>query len=88
MNPADAEDVWLTAIMQTPAYMDHGLIRERHLSKRALAVFNQVRDLYEAGWNRVELGQVDLPEDVLRSVPARLQRPEAQVAVAEAEQGP
>lgn len=86
MNPADAEDVWLTAIIQTPAYMDHGLVREKHLSARARRVLDQVRDLYEGGWNKVELGQLDLHEDLLRSVPARLQRPEAQVNVAEAEQ--
>jgi hypothetical protein len=85
MKPEDAEDVWLTAVIQTPAYMDHGLVRERHLSQRARRVLKVVHDLYEAGWDRLELAQVQLPGVELRSIPARLQRPEAQVNVADAE---
>jgi len=85
MKRDDAEDVWLTAVIQAPAYLDAGLIRERHLSQRGRRVLDRVVELYDAGWDRLEVGQLDLPAEVLRSVPARLARPEAQVAVAEAE---
>lgn len=85
INRDDAEDVWLAAIVLAPAYMEHGRIRERHLSSRGRKVLDRARDLYDEGWDRLTVDQLRLDRDVLRSIPARLAQPEAQATVAEAE---
>lgn len=85
MKRDDAEDLWLACIVQAPAYMDHCLVRRRHLSPRGQRVLAKITDLYEAGWDQIDVGRLALPDDVLRSIPARLSGQPAQVRVAEAE---
>jgi KaiC/GvpD/RAD55 family RecA-like ATPase len=85
VNRDDAEDLWLAALLPAPAYVAHGLVRERHLSDRGTRVFKAIVDLYDAGWDSMTAADLRLPEDVLRSIPARAARPEAQARVAEAE---
>jgi replicative DNA helicase len=81
----DAEDLWLAALLGAPAYIQHGLVRERHLSSRGAKVLRAIVDLFDAGWDSMRVEDLRLTADVLRSIPARAGRPEAQARVAEAE---
>ena len=85
MKLEDAEDLWLAALVSAPAYMDHCLVRSRHLSPRGRHVLAKVTDLYEAGWDTITLDLLDLREDALRSIPARLSLPPGQERITEAE---
>lgn len=85
MKRDDAEDLWLACIVQAPAYMDHCLVRRRHLSPRGQHVLAKITGQYEAGYDTIDLGRLGLPDEALRSIPARLGGQPAQARVAEAE---
>lgn len=85
MKREDAEDLWLAALIQAPAYMDHCLVRSRHLSGRGRHVLAKITDLYEAGHDTLDIGLLALRDDALRSIPVRLGSPPTRERLEEAE---
>lgn len=83
---ANAEDLWLSCIMHAPAYADHSLVTEEHLSPRARKVLGAIKAQAGQGYTLIQPDQLGLDEAALCSIPRRWGTIDAATTITEAEQ--
>ena len=86
MRLTDAEDLWLACVCQAPKYAEHSRVTPDHLSARAAAILEKVKQVASAGWPMVtgeQLKEASAPD--LRTIPRRLEIVDAPATIEMAE---
>lgn len=83
MRLADAEDLWLACVMQTPAYADHSIVTDDQLSPRGRLILEGIRTVHKQGWPHVLPDQIEGVD--LRTIPRRMESIDAKTTLPAAE---